>query len=132
MLRQVDRRAGAAFPPEAPVAFPDVAGGGDMGVLGQIDGRATVALAAIAPVAFPADAEHGAMGVLRPVGSVAGRKTGSSRQDQGAAKPQPPQGALAHRPASPSAQDTKWTSCPRSSHARLKQRGPTPAKAYTN
>src|SRR3546814_4624194 len=68
MLRQVDRRAGAAFPPEAPVAFPDVAGGGDMGVLGQIDGRATVALAAIAPVAFPADAEHGAMGVLRPVG----------------------------------------------------------------
>src|SRR3546814_1903478 len=27
MLRQVDRRAGAAFPPEAPVVFPDVAGG---------------------------------------------------------------------------------------------------------
>src|SRR3546814_3168712 len=87
--------------------LPDVAGGGDMGVLGQIDGRATVALAAIAPVAFPADAEHGAMGVLRPVGSVAGRKTGASRQDQGAAKPQRPACALAHRPDSPSAQDTK-------------------------
>src|SRR3546814_14562747 len=102
-----------------------------MGVLGQIDGRATVALAAIAPVAFPADAEHGAMGALRPVGSVAGRKTGASRQDKGPAKQQRPALALANRPDSPSAQDMKCSSYPLHSAARLTQRGPNPTQPKT-
>src|SRR3546814_18927669 len=39
LRRPVDRRAGAALPPEAPAASPDVAWGGDSGELGTTGGR---------------------------------------------------------------------------------------------